>query len=133
MKMKKSETIDGKMGYWERGAFIGMPPMYQYPPLTLENVNGRLSRIEKILMNELTYHADINVKSESEIIVVGYLNGHDYVKQFFVHPDRLPDIVKILNDIGCVCQQGRVDFPPPFRWNYVFRGNPKMNVEEGFR
>ena len=119
MKIQKSETIDGERGYWHEGAFIKMPPMFDYPTITLENVEGRLARIEKILSNELTYHVDINMKSESEIIIVGQLNGHDYVKQFFIPPSRLPEVIKIIGEIGSVCRRGRIDFPPPFRWDFI--------------
>lgn len=109
----KFEMIDGVMGYWKEGAWYKTPVTY-HQELTLENINGRLSRIEQVLGNNLTYHADINFKSQSEVIVVGTLNGHDYFKHFYIDHQRLPDVVKILGEVGCIAKRVFVDFPGPF-------------------
>jgi hypothetical protein len=51
------------------------------------------------------------MKSDSEVIVVGELNGKDFFKRFSIPPARLPEVVQLLSELGGIVQRGRVDMP----------------------
>ena len=105
------------LGYFKEGAWIEIKyPMPQ--KLTLENVARRVGRIEGILGKSLTHHVDIHFRSDSEVIVVGQINGKDFYKRFSFPPQALPDLVKLLErDFGAITQRGRIDVPMDMgRW-----------------
>lgn len=102
------------VGYFEKGKWVTIP-LQTVPPLTLENVDGRVRRLEKLIGESFECHADVNVIGDSKVIVCGELQGHDFVKIFSVHNSQFPALIDMLYELCHVMRPGRMDLPRGMR------------------
>lgn len=64
-------------------------------------------------INELTtVHADVHMKGESQIIVIGRFKSNDYVRAFTVREESLIGLIELLKNEEHGAKVGRFDIRP---------------------
>ena len=98
------------VGYFEKGKWVTIP-LQVVPPTTLENVDGRLRRLEKIIRDSTEWHADVNIIGDSKVILCGQLCGHDFVKIYSVGNTQFANLADLLREMSYNVRPGRMDLP----------------------
>lgn len=75
------------------------------------NVNETLITFEERLNIHTMIHTDIHTKQPTQVIVVGYYRGKDYVRCFDVPAESLDELVAILKELEPRARVGRMDMP----------------------
>lgn len=72
-------------------------------------------------VNELTVvHGDVHLTGESQIIVVGKVRGHDYVRMFTVRESNLVNLIELLKREEMGAKVGRFDVRPGLNFSVLY-------------
>lgn len=110
-----------KLAYW-KAVWQGIKDLHissaRFAKLgdTTLKLERRILELENELRKRTTIGCDIGFREhQSYAVMIGHLNGKDYVQSFALYGDSFQGIVRQLKEMGRYGEVCRVDSPPQFR------------------
>jgi hypothetical protein len=88
---------------------------HNYAQTRINTVNRKVDEVNKLIKDRTTLNVDWSSHGDSSVIVIGNLNGKDYIQIYRFTKKNLADLIGILKHMSYTAHLGVVDAPPTIK------------------